>query len=329
MTEKFRWGILSTASISRETIRALKGSRTNEVRAVASRDADRAAAWAEEHGIPTSYGSYDELLTCGEIDAVYNPLPNSLHAEWTIRALQAGLPVLCEKPLAVNAVQARRIAEASARTGLPVVEAFMYRHHPIYAKVFKLLESGAIGEVVSLHSRFNYLLENFSELPGSAELAGGALMDVGCYCVDFSRLIAGCEPLRVSAFERRSAVDELQVGALEFPGGILATFETSIAAAEDHRAEITGTRASLVLRSPWHPGEDRSQIVLRRWDSPDKIIELSGANSYRLQAEEFARVCTGRTQPKRPLAEAVANMAVIDALFESAREGRVVSVRQV
>jgi len=321
-----RWGILGTASIAREAVRAVRGSGRCRVAAVASRDLDRARSWADRHGVPLAFGSYDDLLRSGQVDLVYIPLPNSLHAAWTIRALEAGLPVLCEKPLTASAAQAREVQAVAERTGLPVAEAFMYRYHPVYERVRSLIAAGAIGEVSTITSTFTFLLDDPSAVAASADLAGGALLDVGCYCVNLSRMIAGCEPVRVSAFSRSAAVDEVMLGMLEFPNGILARFETSIASAERHQAEIAGSTGAVVLDRPWHPGDHAAQIRIRRWGRPDEILHVPGANPYRLEFEDFAAVCRGEREPRWPVADAVRNLAVIDALFRSAAQGRAVPV---
>jgi predicted dehydrogenase len=321
-----RWGILGTAEISLEFMRAVGRHPDCRVEAVASRDPARAEAWAERHGIPRAFGSYHDLLASGEVDLIYNPLPNSLHAAWTIRALEAGCPVLCEKPLAADTVEARQIQAVSRDTGLYAAEAFMYRYHPVYDKIRTLIGKGAIGTVSTIHSRFTFLLDDRSANPASRELAGGALMDVGCYCVHLSRMIAGCEPARVFAFERRSTVDDLLLGLLDFPNGILAQFETGIAAAERHGAEINGTTGTLVLERPWLPGVHQAEIRIRRWGMPDEVFPVDGADPYFLEVEDFLAVCRGEREPRWTLRDAVSNMAAIDALYRSAREGRAAAV---
>ena len=328
MADKLRWGILGAANIATEFVRAVKTSRISRVEAVASRDRSKARAWAESQGVPLSFGSYGELLKSGAVDLIYNPLPNRLHAEWTIRALEAGLPVLCEKPFTVDRAEALAVAKAAKKAGLHAAEAFMYRHHPIYDKVFEVLRSGMIGPVVSISSVFTFFLDDRNEIAASAELAGGALMDVGCYCVHLSRWDAGREPVRVAAMERRSSVDDQMMGLLDFPGGILARFETGIASAERHGAEISGTAGSIVLERPWHPGEKEARLIVRRWDQPDEVIAAPGANPYLLQADEFAAVCSGKQKPRWTVDDAIANMAVIDALYASAREGRIVEMEK-
>ncbi len=314
-----RWGILGTASIADQIIRGIREGGVSEVWAVASRDLNRAREWGRAREIPLAFGAYDELLRSGEVDLIYNPLPNSLHAEWTIRALEAGLPVLCEKPLTANAAEARAVAEAAARTGLPVAEGFMYRFHPQWSEVFSLLRAGAVGTISTLFSRFTFRLDDPAAVAGSADLAGGALMDVGCYCVHFSRWVAGCEPRTVSAFERREGVDRTLVGLFDFPNGVLAQFETSIANFERHGAEIAGEEGSLVIESPWIPGDLPARVVLRRHDTPEKQIVIPPANSYRLEVDDFVAASTGKNHSLPNTYNSVANMVAIDALFAAAR----------
>jgi len=315
---KLRWGIMSTANIARATIRAIGHSRNGVVSAIASRDKAKAEAWAQSFGIPLALGSYQELLECGRIDAVYIPLPNTLHAQWSIAALEAGLPVLCEKPLAIDADQAGRMLKVAQQRKLLLAEGFMYRFHPLYDKLFELLRSGAIGKPVSISSRFTFMDDDPNAIVRSAELGGGALLDVGCYCVNLSRWVAGCEPERVFAIERRGKVDEVMLGLMQFHSGLLAQFETGIAATERHGAEIVGEEGTLVLERPWHPGEQAARLLIRRWDKPDQIVNVAGADAYQLQVEHFADVCLEHSEPRWDPWDAVANMKTIDALFAAA-----------
>ncbi len=326
MRERFRWGILGTAGIAVKTIKAIQTGGCGELVAIASRDLDKSNDWACEHGIPLAFDSYDAMLKSGEVDLIYNPLPNSLHAKWTIKALRAGHCVLCEKPIALNAAEAQAIADAAEETGLHVAEAFMYRFHPQFQRAAELIESGVIGKVSTLYSCFTFMNDDPNANLLSKEMGGGALMDVGCYCVDFSRLIAGCEPVRVSALEARKEVDETMLGLLEFPNGVLAQFETSIANFERHGAIINGTEGSIELFSPWVSGEKNANIICRREGQAPEIITVEPANSYYLQAAEFCRVANGEGGPTRPITHAVLNMKVIDALFASCRESRVVEI---
>ncbi len=326
MSHPVRWGILSTANIGRSFMIGVGRSRNSCIQAVASREWTRASEWAREHGIPRAFGSYEELFKSGEVDVIYNPLPNSMHAEWTIKALEAGLPVLCEKPFAANAAEARRMVKTSKRTGMLLAEAFMYRFHPMYDRVLETIQEGAIGEVVSIYSSFTLLLTDRSNIRTSAELAGGALMDVGCYCVNLSRRIAGCEPVRAHAFERRTTVDDTLLGALEFPNGILAQFDCSIEDNGHARAEITGTKGAILIEQPWFPGDTEGHFTLRRGARTEEIA-TAGANGYHLEAEDFVEAYQMQRPPRWGPEDAVANMAVIDALYKSAQTGASVVVR--
>ncbi len=320
MGKRYRWGILGTAEIALEIIKAIQLGDCGELQAIASRDIDKANDWACIHGIPLAYGSYEDLLRSDEVDMVYIPLPNSLHVPWSIKALEAGNCVLCEKPISTSAAEAEAVAAAAKRSGMHLAEAMMYRFHPQWIRVLELIKSGAIGDVSTLHSQFTFLLDDPAANPFSAKLGGGALMDVGCYCVDFSRMIAGCEPVRVSAMEKRKNVDETMLGLLEFPNGVLANFETSIDNFERHRAEIAGTKGAIELLSPWIPGDEAATILLHRDGRSPETIIVPPANSYQLEVEEFVAVANGETKPARSVGDAVANMKVIDALFLSARE---------
>jgi predicted dehydrogenase len=325
MTQPVRWGILSTANIGRALIRGIGLSADSCVQAVASREYTRALEWAKEHGIPRAFGSYEDMIRSGEVDAIYNPLPNSLHAEWTIKALEAGIPVLCEKPFGVNAVQAREMVAVARRTRRLLAEAFMYRFHPIYDQVLEVIDSGVIGPVISIRSAFTFRLGDRNNIRASAELAGGALMDVGCYCVNLARRVAGCEPVRAHAFERRTTVDDTLIGALEFPNGVLAQFECGIESYHRGRAEIAGENGMILLESPWFPGEETARFTVRHGDHEEEII-ATGANSYHLEVEDFVRAYRTHQPPRWPAEDAVANMAVLDALYASARKGQAISV---
>jgi len=318
-----RWGILGTASIAETLVGAMDRSDDCVAQAVASRDGARARAWADRHGIPEAYDSYDALLAAGGVDAIYVPLPNALHVKWTIRALEAGYPVLCEKPFAMSAAEARAVAAVSHRVGLPVAEAFMYRFHPIFDRALALLDGGAIGSPVSLDSRFTFFDDDRDGVVASAALGGGALMDVGCYCVDFARRVTRAEPVRAAALRVGDGVDDTFAGILEFPGGVLARFEAGIARGEDHRAEIHGTEGSIILPDPWVPGTGETRLLIRRWGRDDEVIPVPGADTYRLEIEDFARAVIRVEAPRWPVADAVANMAVVDALVEAARSGDV------
>ena len=320
MADKLRWGILGTASIASAVVKGIRQSSNGVVAAVASRDLARAERWAGERGVSKSFGSYEALIESGDVDAVYIPLPNSMHAEWSIRCLRAGLPVLCEKPFAADAAEAREVQRVALETGLPVAEAFMYRFHPLFDQLIALLLKGAIGNVVSIRSSFSFFLRDRGEIPAASELAGGALMDVGCYCVNFARLVTESEPLGAIAFEHRTSVDDTLAGILRFPDHVLAQVDCSIEAYDRARAEIVGTEGAIVLENPWFPGEEHGEIVVCR-DAKEERFSTPGGNGYHLEVEDFAdAVLTGRP-PRWMVDDAVANMAAIDALLRSARTG--------
>ncbi len=323
MREPIRWGIMGTANIAHAVAEAIAASPTNVLRAVASRDAALASAWAEAHGAPLAFGSYDDLLACGEIDAVYIPLPNSLHAPWTLRAIDAGLPVLCEKPFAVNAAQAEAVAREAQRAGVPVMEAFAYEFHPLFARIRELIAEGRIGRLVSISSVFTWRLDDRAQIPASAELAGGALMDVGCYGVHVARRITGREPFRAMAMATGNAVDDSLYGLLEFAEGVVATIECSIECEESRRLEIRGERGLLLVDNPWNPPIDQGRIIVRT-DGRSEEIVTGGGDVYRLEIEHFERAIRGDAPLAHGPFDAVANMRVIDTLAASARERRAI-----
>ncbi|MBT8395595.1 MAG: Gfo/Idh/MocA family oxidoreductase, partial [Gemmatimonadetes bacterium] len=222
---KLSWGVISTAKIGQRAVNpAIQASSNGELLAVASRDAGKARAFAEEAGIPTSYGSYQALLDDPSIDAVYNPLPNSLHREWTIRAVEQGKHILCEKPLALDAAECREMEAAAAANGVKLMEAFMYRFHPRTERVLEMVREGEVGDIRQIRSSFTFPLDRPDDIRWDRELGGGALMDVGCYCINVSRTLAGREPVEVRAMAnfRDGGVDQQMAGSLRFEDGLLA-----------------------------------------------------------------------------------------------------------
>jgi|WetSurMetagenome_2_1015567.scaffolds.fasta_scaffold214334_2 D-xylose 1-dehydrogenase (NADP+, D-xylono-1,5-lactone-forming) len=314
MTDKFKWGILGCANISRTIIDAMKLAKNGTVHAIASRDIKKAQEWQQLYGIEKACGSYIELLEMGGINAVYIPVPNSMHAEWCLKAIERGIPVLCEKPFALNAEQSLIVAEASSKSEIPVAEAFMYRFHPLYDKVLNVIAQGKIGKLSTIFSRFTFMLDDPASICANPELGGGALMDVGCYCVNLSRLITGCEPVRAASYSIGNKVDETMTGMMEFPDGILAHFETGISSFERHYAEIAGTEGAIIINSPWFPGEKEGSFILRT-NSGDEIITTPGANCYTLELEDFMNAVINNRPPRWNAEDAVKNMAVIDTLY--------------
>jgi predicted dehydrogenase len=323
-----RWGVISTGWVARTFIGALRESEDAQVVAVASRDAGRAAATAAEFGVARAYGAYAELLADPDVDAVYIGLPNSLHAEWAIASVRAGKHVLCEKPLAVSTAEAEAMFEAARAAGVWLMEAFMYRFHPQTLKVQELIAAGAIGEVRLVRAAFCFTVSNPANVRLSAELAGGALRDVGCYPVNFARMIAGCAPERAAATARwaPSGVDESLTGTLEYPNGVVAQIACSLAASRYHGAQVVGSTGMIEVDEAFTVPVDRpSRIRLRRGARPAETeeLEIAPVNHYRLEAEAFGQLIGAghgaHGLPEMPLVETLDNLATIEALLLAAR----------
>jgi len=317
-----QWGILSTANIGRRAmIPALQKSEMAQVSAVASRDADRARLFADELDIPQSYGDYQALLDDEGIDAVYIPLPNHLHKEWTIRAAEAGKHILCEKPLALNAEESREMIAAAKANGVQLMESFMYRHHPRIMAAREMVRSGMIGEVHTIESAFTFKLTNSEDIRYQPEMGGGALMDVGCYCVNLSRLMAGREPVSVSARAvwAPSGVDDQLAGILDFGEGLMAHFDCGFNQTQRQRAILAGSQGYLDLPQVFIPGLDDCDIHEHRSNRTPRVHAYEGVDQYQMIAEDFMRAINGQP-PAFPPEDAVANMRTIQALLESARQ---------
>lgn len=324
--KKIRWGILSTANIGRRrVIPAMQLTHNGEVAAVASRNLEQAQAFARELNIPKAYGSYEELINDPDIDAIYNPLPNSLHAEWSIKCAQAGKPTLCEKPLASNTQEAQEIVDAFASRGVLFAEAFMYRFHPQTVKVKELITGGAIGDVRTMMSAFTFNISREDNIRLSQALAGGGLMDVGCYCLNVIRLMVGEEPAEVRAFANigaQSHVDETLTGILRFPSGVLAHFDCGLRSQHHHMYEIRGSKGRILVEEGFTMPPDRATKI-RMWQSDGAggdhytEIPIDAANSYVLMAEDFADALINNRPPRYAPQDAVSNMKVIDGLLAS------------
>jgi len=334
--KKIRWAVLSTANIGRATvIPAIQASHNGELVAVASRDPGKASEFVSRLGIPRSYGSYAALLEAEDVDAVYIPLPNSLHREWTIRAAQAGKHILCEKPLALNADECLEMDAAARQHGVLLMEAFMYRFHPRTQKVLELVQAGAIGELRLIHSAFTFRLTRPDNIRWSAELGGGSLMDVGCYCVNLSRTVAGAlgdksisgyntaEPEVVQAVARwsPSGVDEQMAGTLHFTDGLLAQFDSALTMERREAYELAGTEGFLAVEKAFLPGEDPVTIAEVHGRQEKKYHTVDGTDEYQLMVEHFADCILQDKTPAYTAVEAAANMRVIKALYRSAENG--------
>jgi xylose dehydrogenase (NAD/NADP) len=325
MTEKkIRLGVLSTANIGRAAvIPAIQAARNGEVVAVASRDLEKAKEFAGRLGIPHAYGSYMALLEAEDIDAIYIPLPNSLHREWTIRAAQAGKHILCEKPLALNADECLEMDAAARQHGVILMEAFMYRFHPRTQKALGMARAGAIGELRMIHSAFTFRLTRPDNIRWNAELGGGSLMDVGCYCVNISRSAAGKEPEVVQAVARwsSSGVDEQMAGTLQFAGGLLAQFDSALTMERREAYELIGTDGFLAVETAFLPGEGPVAIEEVHGRRQREKYMVDGADEYQLMVEHFADCVLQGQTPRYTPSEAAANMRVIRALYRSAENG--------
>jgi predicted dehydrogenase len=318
-----RWGVLSTAKINDAFLTGAQAADGAEVVAVASRDAARARAYAGDRGIPRAYGSYEELLADGEIDVVYNPLPNSLHVPWTLRALEAGKHVLCEKPVTRRRADAERVVSEAAARGLVLSEAFMYRHHPQIRRLRELIDGGAIGELRAVRSNFSFNLVDPGNVRLDPALDGGALMDVGCYCVNATRFLAG-EPVRVAGFATMAGgIDMRFAGALEMPGGVLAHFDCGFDFMFGYELQVVGEQGVATLQDPWH---GRAPGIGLRTESGEEQITVQAVDSYRLEVENVCAAVRGRAPVLIGGEEIIAQAAVIEALYAAAASGATVAV---
>ncbi len=327
---KVRWGVISTANIGRAAvIPAIQASRNGDVAAVAGRDLAKVEAFAAKLGIPRAYGSYEALLEADDIDAVYIPLPNSLHHEWALKAAERGKHILCEKPLGLTAQECLDMQAVADQNRVKLMEAFMYRFHPRTERVLDMVRAGQLGELRLIHSAFTFRLTRPDNIRLKPELGGGSLMDVGCYCVNISRAAAGAEPAEVQALARwgSSGVDEQMVGTLRFANGLLAQFDCALTLERREVYELAGTEAFLTVPAAFLPGEADAPIEETRSRGSLEQHVIQGANEYQLMAEHFAD-CIQQDQPPRYTAsEAAANMRVIEALYQSAREdGRLIRI---
>jgi xylose dehydrogenase (NAD/NADP) len=324
MADAVTWGIISTADINRKVIPGAQESPKVNLAAVASRDQGKAEAYAKEWNIPRAYGSYEELLADPEVDAVYISLPNTLHCPWSIKAMEAGKHVLCEKPLSRHTDEVERTFDVAERTGRIMSEAFMYRHNPQTKRLKQLVDDGAIGELRLIRSVFSYSLYDADNIRLRTDVEGGALMDVGCYNVSGSRLLGG-EPERAygEAWFGPSGTDWVFTGTLRFPGDVLATFDCGTAMPERDELEVVGSEGSLFVDDPWHCNEP--VIELRRADGVERI-EVEFADSYRLELENVSDAIRGEGEPLLGRDDAVGQARTLEALHESATSGKPVTL---
>jgi predicted dehydrogenase len=321
---KLRWGVLSTANIGRVAVcPAIQASHNGRLVAVASRDAERAREYAREADIPRHHASYEALLDDEGVDAVYIPLPNAMHRVWTIRAAERGKHVLCEKPLAPTAAECREMADAARSAGVLLMEAFMYRFHPRTEAVLGAVRAGDVGEVRSVRSTFTFRLRRENDVRLDPELGGGALLDVGCYCVNASRTLAGAEPVEVQALATwtERGVDAELAGMLRFDSGLVAHFDCALTLERREHLEIGGTEGTLVVPFAFLPGTGDATWNEMRGRQGDVERRVPGADEYRLMVAHFAEAALSGAAVRYGPDEAERNMRAIEALYASARDG--------
>lgn len=326
-TEKFkvmkvRWGILSTARIGVvKVIPAIQQSNLGVVTAIASRSVMKAREAAEKLGIPKAYGSYEELLRDPDVDAIYNPLPNHLHVPWSLKALDAGKHVLCEKPVAMDAAEGQSLLEAAAKfPHLKIMEAFMYRFHPQWVKAKSLVDEGRIGALKTIHAFFSYHNIDPANIRNKSDIGGGGLMDIGCYCISLSRFMYGREPVTVTGLIERDSVmgtDVLTSGMLDFSVGT-ATFTCATQLSPYQRVNIFGNTGRIEIEVPFNAPPDKTTRLWLHDTSGTVEFSFDPCDQYTLQADAFAKAVIEQTPVPTPLEDAVANMQVIDSVFKSA-----------
>jgi xylose dehydrogenase (NAD/NADP) len=318
------WGILSTARIGGRLIEGARASRDADVVAVGSRSEAAARRFADVHGIARAHGSYEALLADPDIEAIYIPLPNAMHVEWTRRALQAGKHVLCEKPMDRRPEQVARAFDLAEERGLVLSEAFMWRHNPQTVRLQALLREGAVGDVRLIRACFSFMLAGDGDVRLDAEQHGGALMDVGCYAVSGARLVAGGEPLSVAAQVATAAagVDMRLTGLLRFEG-VLAIVDCGLDLPSRSELEICGSEGRIVLTDPWHC-IDPKIVVERGYER--EVVDVERADSYRLELDDMAAAIRGERAPLLGRADALGQARTIEALYRSAAAGHAVAV---
>jgi len=331
MSERVRWGILGTARIAREKVVPAMWKASNvDVVAIASRDAGAANAAAEALRIPRAHGSYEALLEDADVEAVYVPLPNHMHVDWTIRALEAGKHVLVEKPLGMDAADAERlVAAAIATPHLKVMEGFMYRFHPQWLEAKRLVDEGEIGPLQQVHSHFSYFKLDPDNIRNQPEAGGGGLMDIGCYDISLSRYLFGREPLRVVAtvdLDPGLGVDRLVSALLDFGAGRTATFSCGTQMLRHQRAQAFGSEGRIELEIPFNAPQDGPCRLWMETDEGTFERVFDRVDQYTLQAEAFSRSVLEDTPVPLPLSDGLANMRVLDAIKASSREGGWVAV---
>ena len=323
---KVSWGVLSTANIGTEkVIPAMQKGTYSEINAIASRDLNKAEQAAKKLGISKAYGSYEELLADKDIEAIYIPLPNHLHIEWTIKSLKAGKHVLCEKPVGMNYAEAVHLQnEIKNFPKQKVMEAFMYRHHPQMQKVKELINNGKIGDLRTIHTMFSYYNDNPNDIRNMADIGGGGLLDIGCYCISISRFLFDAEPKQVCAtieYDPKFKTDHLVSSILKFENGN-SLFTCSTQMNPHQFAKLQGTKGKIEIEFPFTPSFDKKEkLTLGSGDNKEEII-FEPTNHYTIQGDMFSQAILNDTKVFTPFNDAVANMKVIDKIIESSKLGK-------
>lgn len=320
---KLRWGILGTSHFAqKKMLPALQQCQYAQVSGIASRSLEKAQVVAAQFGIETAYGNYDALLADPAIEVIYNPLPNHLHVPWSLKALEAGKHVLCEKPIALSAAEARQLFVAASRQpGLKVMEAFMYRFHPQWQHAKRLIDEGGVGKVQTIHSVFAYFNQDPRNIRNRQAMGGGGLMDIGCYNISLSRFLFGSEPNRVFAtveYDPEFLVDYLASGLLVFEQGT-ATFTCSTQLALYQRVNILGTSGRIEIEIPFNAPPDKPCRLWYQHDDQIEEVQFAPSNQYTIQADRFSLAVLNDLPVPTPLSDAVQNMKVIDAVVESGK----------
>lgn len=315
-----KWGILGTGRIAARFAQGLNSTDQATLLAVGSRREETAKKFAEKHGVPRAYARYEDLLADPEVEAVYISLPNHLHGEWSIKCAEAGKHILCEKPAMVNAAELEHVLQVVEGRDVFWMEAFMYRCHPQWRKVKEIIAAGRIGEVRVLHSAFSFNMgPAYEDFRLQNHLAGGGLMDVGVYCVSFSRLIAGEEPSEcraVAHIGERSGVDEYMAGALKFPSGAIASFISGLECSVPSGAAVYGSEGSITVESPWQPG-DEAALVVSHGEGAERITVKTPMDPYALEALHVAEHLEARQGPAMTWADSLGQARAVDALRAS------------
>ena len=328
--KKVRWGVLSSAKIGLEkVIPAMQKGVYCEIAAMASQSLERGKAAAAQLGIPQAYGSYEELLADDNIDAIYIPLPNHLHVPWTKKALEAGKHVLCEKPIGLNTAEAEDLlACAKKHSQLKVMEAFMYRHHPQWLKAQQLVSEGKIGNLLNIHSFFSYYNADPANIRNMAEIGGGGLMDIGCYCISLARFIFNSEPQRVLGtmeYDPEFKTDRLCSGLLDF-GDQSSTFTCSTQLTSYQRVNIFGTEGRIEIEIPFNAPPDQPCRIWHQQDEKLEEITFELCDQYTIQGDLFSQAILNKTEVPTPLVDSVKNMRVLDAVINSAESDACVTL---